>query len=307
MISRDWRTGLADAVRKANTHEVMLPATKQNRMPMKPSKPLRQVQNEPRRPARSGECGDCKAAAFAFQDALAVLGALALLGIAAAPLLANNKVASQRAVCVNNLGLVGRAFALWSADHGDRYPIQVSSSDGGTRNHPSGLNNNAWFQFAFISNELVTPKILACPADPQVNATKDFSPTDGFLSPNMRNNAVSYILGWPYVEDGRLVLCGDRDISNLGGTSSSSSGIGPVTVLDRARTRWLGKIHPGGDLLFNEGLVEGSVGGDLLFNDGSVEQVDTDGLRSAMAKYPPSSSPQPSRAEFLYPRGSLYP
>jgi len=58
----------------------------------------------------------------------------------------------------------------------------------------------------------------------------------------------------------------------------------PVTVLDPARTRWRGKIHPGGDLLFNESSVGGSVGGDLLFNDGSVEQVDTDGLRSAMAK-----------------------
>src|SRR5689334_16625714 len=100
---------------------------------------------------------------FARTDALALLGGLALLAILTTPLLAHNKTASQRAVCVNNLGLVGRAFSLWSTEHSDRLPMHLDYTAGGTRNHPSGLQNNAWFQFAWVSNELATPRILACP------------------------------------------------------------------------------------------------------------------------------------------------
>jgi len=220
-----------------------------------------------------------------------VLGALALLAAVAGPLLANAKLRSQRTVCVNNLARIGQAFALWGNDHGDRFPAQLDLTFGGTGNHPSGLNNNAWFQFAWVSNELVTPRILACPSDPQVIVAGDFSVAspDGFLELHHRNNALSYILGFPYQEDGRLILSGDRTI-HIDMFGSYSSGLNPVASVDPQSPvlRWLPGVHPDS--------------GNLLFNDGSVEQVDDAGLRQAFAAYPPFGSSAHSRPAFLYPR-----
>jgi type II secretory pathway pseudopilin PulG len=224
------------------------------------------------------ECDEDKAMAFTRVELLVVIGTLALLALLAVPVLANGKAGSQRAVCAGNLARIGRAFAIWGTDHGALYPSQVFASNGGTRNHPSGLNNNIWFQFAWVSNELATPKILACPSDPAVRVAGDFSfsSPDGFLKPGNQNNAVSYIMGWPYQEDGRLVFSGDRNISVNSFGGGSISGLNPIAWIDpdSPDLRWLPGttstgIHP--------------IGGNLLFNDGSVEQTDDAGLRSAMS------------------------
>ncbi len=231
---------------------------------------------------------------FTARELVAVVGALALLAALAVPVLANSKLRSQRAVCANNLALIGRAFALWSNEHGDRYPAQLDWVFGGTRNHPSALNNNAWFQFAWLSNELVTPRILACPSDPKVIAAGDFSVTlpDGFLEVHHLNNSLSYIFGFPYQEDGRLILSGDRTI-HIDGFGSSSSGLSPVAIIDPQSPllRWLPGVHP--------------ASGNLLFNDNSVDQVDDVGLRLAFAGYPAFGSSAKSRPAFLYPRPPL--
>ncbi len=232
---------------------------------------------------------------FTARELMAVVGALALLAALAVPVLANSKLRSQRAVCANNLALIGRAFALWSNEHGDRYPVQLDYVLGGTRNHPSGLENNAWFQFAWLSNELVTPRILACPSDPKVIVAGNFSlaAPDGFLATNHRNDAISYLFGFPYQEDGRLILSGDRTI-HIDGFGSSSSGLDPVAIIDPQSPllRWLPGVHP--------------ASGNLLFNDNSVDQVDDVGLRLAFAGYPPFVTPLArSRPVFIYPRPPL--
>jgi prepilin-type N-terminal cleavage/methylation domain-containing protein/prepilin-type processing-associated H-X9-DG protein len=231
------------------------------------------------------------AAGFTLVELLAVLVVVALLGLLAIPVLANGKSGSQRAVCVNNLSRIGRAHAIWGTDHGDYLPSQVLWQEGGTRFHPTGLNNNVWFQFDWVSNELATPKILACPSDPFVRVAGDFSATspDAFWKPGYQNNAVSYILGWPYFEDGRLVLSGDRNIPAYFG-GGYISGMNPVATihLEDPTLSWLPGIH--------------AEGGNLLFNDGSVEQVDDAGLRAAMRLYPRLDAPKRSVPMFQYPR-----
>ena len=62
---------------------------------------------------------------FTARELVVMVGALALLAALAVPVLANSKLRSQRAVCANNLALIGRAFARWSNEHGDRYPVQL--------------------------------------------------------------------------------------------------------------------------------------------------------------------------------------
>ena len=64
------------------------------------------------------------------------------------------------------------------------------------------LKSPAWWQFAFISNELSTPKLLICPADKKVGSPRkvagDFSDdprTQGMMAPSMQDLAVSYTIG----------------------------------------------------------------------------------------------------------------
>jgi hypothetical protein len=156
------------------------------------------------------------------------------------------------------------------------------------------LNNNSWFQFAWVSNELVTPKILACPSDRLVRVADDFSlGTNGFLNVSYQNRAVSYTLSHPFPEDGRLVLSSDRSMNLGGGLGSGCGGYFGAPIASGSVTSnmlWMDFMH----------VRSGS----LLFNDGSVEQTDNDGLRSAIGRYQqlPPQNDRPSAVHFLFPR-----
>src|SRR5213593_868844 len=134
------------------------------------------------------------AKAFSRLELAAVLGVLGLLALLALPSLANQRERSTRVLCVNNLRLAGQALLQWGTDHGGRLPWRTQACEGGTMGNP--LANNAWFQWSWISNELRTPKILACPSDaPKTPATTwSLSPNGGFLYSTYRNKAVSYLM-----------------------------------------------------------------------------------------------------------------
>lgn len=229
---------------------------------------------------------------FTFIELLVVLGVVAVLALLALPALANGKAGSQRAVCANNLARIGRAQATWGSERGDLLPWQVLSDFGGTRNHPSGLNNNIWFQFAWVSNELATPRILACPSDRLAKVADKFGlQTNGLLHPGNQNNSISYTLSHPYPEYGRLVLSSDRNAGFDGGLGGGCfSGMTVYTSIHGSNSFWMDFIHV--------------KSGNLLFNDGSVEQADNDGLRGAMSRYDGISTvaDRHSQAHFLTPR-----
>ncbi len=163
--------------------------------------------------------------AFTRVELVAVLAALALLGCVAISALANTKSLGDRAACLNNLRQIGLSFQLWASDHGGELPFWTCASEGGTRFYPCptpnppptwfGMQNNLWFQYDWISNELVHASVLTCPADPAANLALDFSrsPDIGFLSGAHRGNAVSYFLGL-HAHPGypQAVLSGDRNL-----------------------------------------------------------------------------------------------
>src|SRR5213075_1294029 len=109
------------------------------------------------------------------------------------PALANGHPRSDRLVCANNLRRIYVAMQQWGNDHNDRVPFAVPVSEGGTRLHP--LAANVWLHFSWISNELGTATVLACPSD-NGTVARDFSasPESGYLNPNFRGNATSYFL-----------------------------------------------------------------------------------------------------------------
>lgn len=89
---------------------------------------------------------------------------------AIAPALKEATTKADEIACVNNLKQIGLAFALWAVDHDDKFPFNVKTNAGGTlelcARDERGFEENAAPHFLVMTNELFSPKILVCPADP---------------------------------------------------------------------------------------------------------------------------------------------
>ena len=85
------------------------------------------------------------------------------------PDLGHDKPVAQPITCVNNLKQIGLAFKTWALDHGDQYPFNVSTNQGGTielcRIGMDGFDMNAVHHLQVMYKELSTPRILVCPKD----------------------------------------------------------------------------------------------------------------------------------------------
>jgi competence protein ComGC len=215
--------------------------------------------------------------AFTRAEALVLLAIVSLLVVIVLPALAHDRARSSRIQCANNLRQVWVALQLWGGDHQDQLLWNASIADGGTRLHP--LSANAWFHYAYLSNELNSARVLFCPSDTGTPA-EDFTgnPAHGYLHPNFRNRATSYFLDahpspaalWTF-STGEEILIGDRNVPT--GTAdqcnvfTTASGI-PVCPI-RANYGWLAGLH-------------GLNAGNLLTPDGRVEFADDAQLRQSL-------------------------
>ncbi len=94
------------------------------------------------------------------------------------PQLTQAKGRAQRIVCINNMKQIGLAFRVWAVDNKERFPFNVPTSEGGMmelkEEGADGFDRNPARIFQVLSNELATPKILLCPADPSKQPALDF-------------------------------------------------------------------------------------------------------------------------------------
>lgn len=218
---------------------------------------------------------------------LIVLATVGLLGSLALSVLGSGATRSDLAVCANNLRQVGRAFHMWSSEHGGNNLWWTSVYDGGLfvpSNEglppnatvfipglgavPLSLRNNAWFQFAPITSQLQTPRVLVCPSDPTRVRTTNFSnAAGGFFHASAQNRALSYIVGLHAVRHfPSSILSGDRSLREDYQTSGCSANVGTVSSLDLDGSPggWLPDLHlNSGNLLLNDGHVEELSGGGL--------------------------------------------
>ncbi len=209
--------------------------------------------------------------AFSRVELLAVSAALFLIALVVAPAFASNKTDAERLVCFNNLRQIGRAVQMWAGDHNQNPPWRTLDTEGGLKPVSGTRPGNAWFDYAFMSNQLVTPRILACPSD--VGTLKVMTFGD-FTSRSNRGNALSYVIGMESVGDApRSLVSGDRNL-NVGpaaGCSANINNVNSITTFNGvSSTRWTNSIH--GEF------------GHLLLVDGSVEFTSTPRLRTVVGQ-----------------------
>jgi Prokaryotic N-terminal methylation motif len=161
------------------------------------------------------------------------------------------KNSATRINCINNLKEIGLAYRVWEGDHGDKYPMFVSVTNGGAMELITTGNVAACFQV--MSNGLCTPKILACPADTRVEATNFTTDLDGKISYFVNLDATE---AYP-----QMPLSGDDNLE-IGGVPAKS---GLLDFSTDAPISWTAVRH--------------KFSGILAMADGSVQQVTQDGLR----------------------------
>src|SRR5712664_2441636 len=160
----------------------------------------------------------CATSGFTLIELLLVVGAVLVLAGLILSALAGSHVCGVRISCLTNLKQIGLSFRTWSLDHDDKYPAQVSVTNGGTMELVE--SGQAWVHFLVMSNELSTPKLLICTEEPDETRR----PANTFATPNQiypptvvpftSDKNVSYFVGVDAkTKDFRMILSGDRNLS----------------------------------------------------------------------------------------------
>jgi hypothetical protein len=83
---------------------------------------------------------------------------------------------AQEVTCINNLKQFSIGFRLWSGDHGDKNPFELSTNAGGVMElvfAMGGFRQNGHLIFQCMSNELTVPLLVVCPQDKTKHAAAD--------------------------------------------------------------------------------------------------------------------------------------
>ena len=213
--------------------------------------------------------------AYTLVELLCSIGIAVLMAAMLMPALNKGYAKAQRIYCVNNLHQTGLAFHSFALAHQDRFPMQVSTNDGGSMeflqaaNAMTGEFYFSYRHFAALSNELGVAKVLNCPTDTRHPAT-NFA--------GLQNDNLSYfVAGNPEFGNPNSALAGNRNLSPLYGSIASVGGYR--------------------SLMWNEELHRFK--GNVLFSDGHVDQLNdmfsitNSGIAAPASLHMPSVKPEP--------------
>jgi competence protein ComGC len=145
---------------------------------------------------------------FTLVELTVIICVVAVIVALILPMLAAAKRSSEPNHCENHLKQIGLAFRIWEGDNFDKYPMQVSVTNGGAME--LALTGDVAGIFRVMSNELSTPKILVCPQDTNRHYATNFT-TD------LNHQTISYFIGLD-AEDKypQMILSGDDNLEANG-------------------------------------------------------------------------------------------
>ncbi|HEY5480147.1 MAG TPA: hypothetical protein VIL39_01565 [Verrucomicrobiae bacterium] len=205
--------------------------------------------------------------AMSLIELLCVMAIIMVLAALLLPALGQAKARAKRIQCLDHLHQTGIGFVSFANEHNGRFPMAVPASAGGSLELAQGgylLPGDFYFSyrhFQAASNELVTPKLVVCPADTRVPATS-------FAT--LSNANLSYFIG-VNAEFARptSILAGDRNLTNDYTTPGTVLRLGQNYAL-----RWTDELHRfKGNLLFSDGHVEQKNNPALVPTGGQVPGV----------------------------------
>lgn len=195
--------------------------------------------------------------AFSLIELLVVIGIMSILAALLLPALSQAKARAVRIQCNHQLHQIGIGFVSFANDHNGKFPMAVPEAAGGSMEFATNgqpIPGEAAFSFRHfqsLSNELVSPRLVACPADTRLPAVS-FAALD--------NSHVSYFVGVTAdFSRPTTILAGDRNLTNDYATPGSLAQLGPNMTL-----RWTRELH--------------QYKGNLLFSDGHTEEKSSAGL-----------------------------
>ena len=239
--------------------------------------------------------------AFTLIELLVVIAIIAILAALLLPALAKAKKAARRAQCATNIKQVVLAFKVWEGDHGDRYPMAVSSSAWGAKENVSSLANctsalppggySLIQVFCVMSNDVNNPKILYCPTDLHATALPSdatyaqtgppASAAKGWGSFNSTN--LSYFVeGDAQDKYPKMIFTGDRNIGHNGAAAGSVAATamdlvnGPFGINSGSTVKGVLAPWEWTDPDLHQGA------GNLGMVDGSVQQSSLGGFNNAL-------------------------
>jgi prepilin-type processing-associated H-X9-DG protein len=200
-----------------------------------------------------------KTAALTLIEALVVIGIMVLLAAILLPALAAAKKKSSKISCTNLLKQIGLAYYIWAGDNWDKFPTEVSVTNGGAME--LAVLGDAVAVFQVMSNELSTPKVLFCPND-----TEEVLWATNF-GPALTSKNVSYFVGLvSHTNSPQAFLSGD-DNFQVGGVPVRS---GLLEISSSTPIKWTSERHK----------FVGNIG----FADGSVQPATSSGITNLLTQ-----------------------